>query len=733
MSCSTLQRAIRRVCASSMSGAVLLLVAQPGFGADAAATEGSNNMEEVVVTAQKRAERAQDVPISLAVMSGAALDSSSTRNVADALAQTPGVAIIPVVGDRARINIRGVTAGGAMYAGSSPVGYYLDSVPFSLVRSSVVPDANAYDLDRIEVLRGPQGTLYGASALNGVVRVLTNAPDLKAADFKARTSVAGTEDGGGSWGADLAINVPIVEDMLAARVVMSSAHTGGWIDTPLKNNFNDGDTKTVRAKFLAEPSDSLSILVSGMHWRGEYGASPSAGRDGFYPGIQDVSLWSRYSTGDLKISWDLPSFSISSSTSYLNFRNAGKGDSSPQTRPPVPQLATALWARVFAEEINLTSNLRGPWRWSAGAYYRNARDTNHQVYALLPAPLYESLMSRSTAVFGEFGRRFLEDKFEFGLGARYFRDDVDMDQLIPYGPPGTALLPRISNTYTATTPRVVLSWFPSRELTMYASYSEGFRSGFPQQTLVYTTAPEFPSVKPDKLHNYEVGGKGSLFAGLMTFDASVYYMKWNDIQQNLSTFIPGISSSGPTTARIAVTVNGSSASGVGTDLSLAFHPSADFSFGLNFSWNDLVEDEDVTTAVAGPNGSQLRLNLYDEGWRIDSSPSITGGAFLKYGFGFGASGWSGAFDLSGRYISEQRSTTAPTATTSRLLAFSDSMSTARASFTLTAPSRWRLMAYCDNCTDNRGVISAAPIQTNPYGQLLNRPRTVGLQLDYSYQ
>src|SRR5262249_33130176 len=154
------------------------------------------------------------------------------------------------------------------------------------------------------------------------------------------------------------------------------------------------------------------------------------------------------------------------------------------------------------------------------------------------------------------------------------------------------------------------------------SYSQGFRSGFPQQTLVYTTAPEFPAVKPDKLHNYEVGGKGSLFDGLMTFDAALYYMKWDDIQQNLSTFIPGISSSGPTTSRIAVTVNGVSASGVGTDLSVAFHPATGLSLGLNFSWNDLSENEDVTTAVAGPNGSQLRLNLYDKGWRIDSSPAI---------------------------------------------------------------------------------------------------------------
>ncbi len=223
------------------------------------------------------------------------------------------------------------------------------------------------------MLRGPQGTLYGASALNGVVRVLTNDPELNTFDFKARTSAASTEDGGGSWGADTAFNIPIVDDMLAARLVVSSAHTGGWIDTPLTSNFNDGDTTTVRGKILAEPADNLSIILSGMHWQGDYGASPSAGRDGFYPGIQDVSLWSRYSTGDLKIDWDLSSFSISSSTSYLNFQNGGKEIRRRRSRPPVPQLATDLWARVFAEEINLTSNLQGPWRWSAGAYYRNAR------------------------------------------------------------------------------------------------------------------------------------------------------------------------------------------------------------------------------------------------------------------------------------------------------------------------------------------------------------------------
>src|ERR1700761_4711122 len=206
-----------RSAAALLPAATLLLSSVPALslgatGADAGAE--APVIDEIVVTAQKREQRIQDVPISLSVMGGAELDKSSVQSVSDALSMVPGVAVnVTGQGGETKLTIRGVTASGALFAGPgpSPIGYYLDSVPFGLVRSSVQPDANSYDLNRIEVLRGPQGTLYGASALNGLVRVLTNDADLNEFDFKARASVSSTDSGGGNWREDAAVNLPTLD------------------------------------------------------------------------------------------------------------------------------------------------------------------------------------------------------------------------------------------------------------------------------------------------------------------------------------------------------------------------------------------------------------------------------------------------------------------------------------------------------------------------------------------
>src|SRR5687767_1647963 len=147
-----------------------------GIGATLAAeNKDVRPLEEIIVTAQKREERLQDVPISISVLSGAELDQLTSDGVLEALERVPGVvATAPMAGSGAQLTVRGVSAGGATFNGSSPIAYYLDSVPFGLVKTAIVPDSNIYDLNRVEVLRGPQGTLYGASAQNGVVRVLTN-------------------------------------------------------------------------------------------------------------------------------------------------------------------------------------------------------------------------------------------------------------------------------------------------------------------------------------------------------------------------------------------------------------------------------------------------------------------------------------------------------------------------------------------------------------------------------
>ena len=626
-----------------LPGTALLLSSFSAFGAGAAAADTASEppvLQEIVVTAQKREQRIQDVPISLSVMGGGDLDKSTVQSVSDALGMVPGVAVnVTGQGGETQLTIRGVTASGSLFAGPSPIGYYLDSVPFGLVRSAVQPDANSYDLNRIEVLRGPQGTLYGASALNGVVRVLTNDADLNEFDFKARGDVSSTDSGGGNWREDAAVNLPIVDGKLAARLVVGQEHDSGWINSAIQNNTNDADLKNVRLKINAQPIDDLSIKLGATHEEANFGAPPE-GTDDYSASTKDQPIAQRFSAYDMKVDYQVPWFTVSSATSYFTFDNNGSLDVAPGV--VTPPLTTDQTSRVFSEELDLNSKLDGPWRWSAGAFFRNARDSTYQTLGdLIPAPVGEADSSRSAAIFGEIGRRFLDNQLELTVGARYFHDDVGLQQLILFGEaPGTPLL-ETNSTFHALTPRVVLSWFPSHDYTMYASYSQGFRSGFPQSELVQLVAPDFAPVKPDKLSNYEIGGKGNLFDNRLTFDAAVYFMKWNDIQQTLG--IPVVGS----TAFIVASVNGQSASGMGVDFAVTARPVEGLALGLNFSWNGLSEDSAVYSS------GQL---LFPSGSRIDNSPAITAGANASYDFPFGSTGWSGQLAALARYTSLQTTT-----------------------------------------------------------------------------
>jgi iron complex outermembrane receptor protein len=701
-----------------LPAAALLLSSFPALAAAPSAADAASEapvLDEIVVTAQKREQRIQDVPISLSVMGGAELDKSSIQSVSDALGMIPGVAVnVTGQGGETRLTIRGVTAAGALFAGPSPIGYYLDSVPFGLVRSAVQPDANSYDLNRIEVLRGPQGTLYGASALNGVVRVLTNDADLNEFDFKARASVSSTDSGGGNWREDAAVNMPIIDGKLAARLVVGQEHDSGWINSPIKNNINDGDLKNVRLKVNAQPIDDLSIKLGATHEEANFGAPPEGTND-FSATTKDQPITSRFSAYDAKVDYQVPWFTISSATSFFTFDNNGSLDVAPGVA--TPPLTTNQTSRVFSEELNLNSKLDGPWRWSAGAFYRDAKDSTYQTLGnLIPAPVSQADTSRSTAIFGELGRRFLDNQFELAVGARYFHDDVGLDQLVLFGePPGTPLL-RTDSTFHALTPRVVLSWFPSHDYTMYASYSQGFRSGFPQSELVQLVAPDFIPVKPDKLTNYEIGGKGNLFDNKVTFDVALYYMKWKDIQQTLGIPVPG------STAFIVASVNGQSASGVGVDFAVTYRPIQGLQLGLNFSWNGLSEDSTVLSS------GQL---LFPNGSRIDDSPAYTAGALASYDFPFGSTGWAGQLAATARYTSLQTTTSVSSGSgLPPVVSESNSITTARTSFTLVAPSHWRVMLYSDNVGNNRGVPLAS--QT-PYASISQQPRTTGVQVDYHYK
>jgi iron complex outermembrane recepter protein len=712
--------ALLRLGAALIPGTTFLLASLPaaaaGASADNNATAEPAGLEEIVVTAQKREQRLQDVPISMSVTTGADLDKSSLQSVSDALGQIPGVAVnVTGQGGETLLTIRGVTAAGPLFSGPSPIGYYLDSVPFGLVGSSVEPNLNSYDLDHIEVLRGPQGTLYGASALNGVVRVLTNDAQLNDFDFKARASSSSTDGGGGNYSADMAVNMPIIDDVLAARLVVGEEHDSGWINSPLGNGINTTDEKDIRFKVTAVPMENLTIKASATHEQVDSGAPPTAQND-YTPSTKQQPITSGFNAFDIKTDYQTQYVDVTSATSYLEFRDDGSLDTDPGV--DTPPLTTNLSSHVFTEELNLTSKLQGPWRWSAGAFYRSARDDTYQTLGdLIPDPVSAANTSKSEAIFGELARRFLDNQLELSVGGRYFHDEVGLQQLGVYGQPvGTPLI-NTTTPFNATTPRVVLSWFPDHDLTMYASYAQGFRSGYPQSILVQLQAPNFEPVKPDKLTNYEIGSKGNLFDNRLTFDMAVYYMKWNDIQQTLGIPVAG------TTAFIVANVNGQAASGAGVDFAVTAKPVQGLTLGVNFSWNGLHEDSTVLS------GGDL---LFPSGSRIDDSPAYTAGALIEYNFPLGTAGWTGDLAATARYTSEQTTThTSSGVDIAPIVAESNSITTGRVSFAVAAPQNWRVMLYVDNVGNNRDVPLAG--YPTPDFNVSMQPRTAGVQVDYHYK
>jgi iron complex outermembrane receptor protein len=703
--------------AASSGSLAAALHAETAPAATSAASADAPAAGEIVVTAQKREERLQKVPISVSVIGGKALDERPTGGALEALSEVPGISQAPTsIGNAQSIAIRGVSPGSPFLDGSPTVGYYIDSIPFSLVKSATVPNANAYDMARVEVLRGPQGTLYGASSLNGVVRLLTNDADPTHFEGKARAGLSTTAHGGIGYRGDAAVNVPIIEDKVAIRLVGGYERLGGWIDQPVlhKTNSNWTNSKNLRAKVDIRPTENLKIDLTAWISREKDGGLPYAddGKNQSTPLPLPQSI--DYSAYNAKITYDLPSMSISSATSYLDLKRTSYADYSFVT--PTSQLFSILPAKVFSEEVLLNSNGNGPWRWSAGAFYRKAHDDLYQTLPpVLAGPIYWRDSSQSYAVFGQLTRSFADDRFELTAGLRYFHDKVGIEELDTPG----GYLPLIKHVekFHAVTPRVVATWLPSPRLTVYASYSQGFRSGFNQSPLALIASPSLPAVQADKLNNYEVGAKGSLFDGFVTYDASVYYIKWTGVQQSGQIVYNGVV--------IGASINGSSASGVGTDLSVTLHPATGLQIGAGFSYNGLKQDEDVKT----PTG----LVFYYKGDRLAYSAGYTANAFLKYAFAVGEK-LDAHLDISANFRSAQNLNYLGTPTPSNPLPpptpfTSDRPLFVNANFDIANHHGQTVSLYVQNLTGWNGVIVPAPLLNTLFR---TRPRTIGIQFETKF-
>jgi iron complex outermembrane receptor protein len=424
--------------------------------------------------------------------------------------------------------------------------------------------------------------------------------------------------------------VPLVSGKLAVRAVAGYEDLSGWIDKPTKQDANDAQLTNGRIKIDAQPTESLSVGLSAWLSRQDYGA-PSRGDDHRRSTNATIdqpepSSVEQDSYG-LEVTYDASAFSVTSMTGYLEYASYNDLDLG------AVFLYTDLDADVFSQEIVLSSKRSGAWRWSVGGMYRDAKDRLFStIPGLVPAPIDYTLESESIALFGELTFVLLDGKLELTAGLRHFEDDVtQVEHVQANGDPASPLV-RSSSRFDADSPRVILTWYPSDRTTFYASYSEGFRSGFDQNPGVLRTAPDFPPVDADTLKNYEIGAKGSLLDRRVNYDVALYYIDWQDVMQQVT--VPYANTT------IAAVVNGDSASGYGADIGLSVSPTDALQLGVTFSVNDLTLDDVVISRG---------LVLFDKGDRLMLAPKYTAGAFVDYSFPLGGSGLSGRFSLSANY------------------------------------------------------------------------------------
>ena len=395
----------------------------PATSADAKSAAKATEIQEVVVTAEKRTSTVEKTAISITAVTGKELLNRGIANFSTLAAGTPGVSMKSNGPGQTEFEMRGMTSSG----GNSPtVGFYLDDVPLTAPASAqngkVVIDPTLFDLDHVEILRGPQGTLYGSSSMGGTVKLVAAKPVLSDHEAAGELVLSGTDGGGFNQAVNIMENIPIKNDELALRVVASESTTSGWIDRIVAGNFppstttvNPGDTRgavqaapvladhkgsnaeqaqSLRATLMWKPNDQLTVTPL-FFYQTTHQDGPSAydSVPGTLAHYQPFDVSEPYSdhiaVGALSINYRFADFDVTSSTSYWSRKShmiqdnsenlpstgGGFGITTNSASYYGPNGTGAIFANEtdpsnqFSEELRAASTGSGPLKWLVGAYY----------------------------------------------------------------------------------------------------------------------------------------------------------------------------------------------------------------------------------------------------------------------------------------------------------------------------------------------------------------------------
>ncbi len=625
----------------------LILAGAPLVSQAQSASAQTNQLQEVVVTATRHEEQLSKVAVSVSAYTQDTMDQKGIKDFTDIVRFTPGLSIDQTGTNN--ISIRGISSSG----GSGTTGIYIDDTPIQMRSLGFNPDdtlPKTFDLDRVEVLRGPQGTLFGSGSEGGTVRYILTQPSLTKQSTYARGELSYTRYGDPSEEIGVAHGAPIINDVLGYRASLWYRHDGGWINRVdpttgdvVDANANRADALTARLALILAPNDRLTISPSvfyqnnrkhdtSTYW--EAYSNPSAGR--FNNANPDrVAVPDEFYLMALKVDADIGKARFVSNTSYYNRSEttgyegtvynlsfyqglgwpAAFDAGSVLTPAPLSFANPNGYPLIDSKGIHLPAgftNYRSPatiqngqqsitqefrlestdpdsrYTYTVGAFWQLTRESSleeihdplgnaflanlfglsntpdntatQQIFGVNTLPNGDAYYNQNTshdrqlAGFGEVGYKFT-DTLKATLGGRYSRSSFDLNHYADgpenYGPttPLGASAPgpiAISASESKFTPKAGLSWQVTPRDLYYATYANGYRAGganaplppFCQQGLeqdgYFHGAPS--AYKSDTTQSFEVGSKNNL-GGRFRIASSLYYTKWNNIQQ--SVYVPG--------------------------------------------------------------------------------------------------------------------------------------------------------------------------------------------------
>lgn len=636
-----------------------------------AAEEASNGSlsGDIVVTAQKRSEKLTEVPLAMSVVSSEALANRGATSLADIVSNLPGVAITN--GGAPGVNtviIRGLATSSSNSFNAPLVVTYIDDQPtgasaggFGGARGGAYTlDLMPYDVDKVEILRGPQGTLYGANAMGGILKYSLKRPDLNDVEVRVGGDLSHTASSGGlDWGLRAAVNVPLVEDRLAVRLSGYNRETAGWVDNIGINRKNSNSTRTVggRASLLFVPTDRLEIEASVLLQRirsddnSTITMDGQTGRPAFGRYVRSTKYAETYGQDAenyaLRVNWDLGFATLTSSTSYARMKYDQMIDLSGIAY--VPSEPTALIPYRFVnrlkkltQETRLTSDDAGRFSWMIGNFFTRESPNEFNDFRAfsdydvpLAAPndiLLLGTTPGSRNKYTEWGTfangtyRF-SDAFDIGAGIRYGENRTkgcDSGFTGIYGN-GAAYACQSRPWDGVATWMVNARYHFQPDAMIYARIATGYRPGGGCDTCGNPLLGVPPTYDPDRLTNYELGIKGMFFDRRLQFELSAFYIDWTDIQLRV-TNSQGFSYAG----------NGDTARSQGVELNTSYNVTDGLKLGGYITYTDAKLTADAP-GVGGKDGDRLPGSapwaggvMADYEQEIDTGTKLIGGVAYRY-------------------------------------------------------------------------------------------------------